>query len=78
MVRNPTRTESQPDHLDAAVERLGRLPVLSATVRRVKAIADTEDAGIGEMVAALEADRAWRPTCCATRTRPSSARSAAS
>jgi len=57
MVRNPTRTESQPDHLDEAVERLGRLPVLSATVRRVKAIADTEDAGIGDMVAALEADQ---------------------
>ena len=57
MVRNLTRTESQPDHLDEAVERLGRLPVLSATVRRVKAIADTEDAGIGEMVAALEADQ---------------------
>lgn len=57
MVRNLTRTESPPDHLDEAVERLGRLPVLSATVRRVKAIAETEDAGIGEMVAALEADQ---------------------
>ncbi len=57
MVRNLTRMESQRDHLDEAVERLGRLPVLSATVRHVKAIADTEDAGIGEMVAALEADQ---------------------
>ena len=57
MVRNLTRTASQPGHLDDAVERLGRLPVLSATVRRVKAIAETEDAGIGEMVAALEADQ---------------------
>ncbi len=57
MVRNLTRTASQPGHLDEAVERLGRLPVLSATVRRVKAIAETEDAGIGEMVAALEADQ---------------------
>ena len=43
--------------LDGAVERLGRLPVLSATVRRVKVIADSEDAGIGDMVAALEADQ---------------------
>ena len=30
-----------------AVEELGRLPVLSATVRRVQAIAESEDAGIG-------------------------------
>ena len=36
---------------------LGRLPVLSATVRRVQAIAESEDAGIGDMVAALEADQ---------------------
>jgi diguanylate cyclase (GGDEF)-like protein/putative nucleotidyltransferase with HDIG domain len=43
--------------LDEAVARLGRLPVLSATVRRVKVIAETEDAGIGDMVAALEADQ---------------------
>ena len=35
----------------------GRLPVLSATVRRVQAIAESEDAGIGDMVAALEADQ---------------------
>jgi len=41
----------------AAVEELGRLPVLSATVRRVQAIAESEDAGIGDMVAALEADQ---------------------
>ena len=40
-----------------AVEQLGRLPVLSATVRRVQAIAESEDAGIGDMVAALEADQ---------------------
>jgi hypothetical protein len=40
-----------------AVEELGRLPVLSATVRRVQAIAESEDAGIGDMVAALEADQ---------------------
>ncbi len=43
--------------LEAAVERLGRLPVLSATVRRVQLIAESEDAGIGDMVAALEADQ---------------------
>jgi diguanylate cyclase (GGDEF)-like protein/putative nucleotidyltransferase with HDIG domain len=43
--------------LDGAVQRLGRLPVLSATVRRVKVIAESEDAGIGDMVAALEADQ---------------------
>jgi diguanylate cyclase (GGDEF)-like protein/putative nucleotidyltransferase with HDIG domain len=40
-----------------AVEELGRLPVLSATVRRVQVIAESEDAGIGDMVAALEADQ---------------------
>jgi diguanylate cyclase (GGDEF)-like protein/putative nucleotidyltransferase with HDIG domain len=39
------------------VEQLGRLPVLSATVRRVQMIAESEDAGIGDMVAALEADQ---------------------
>jgi diguanylate cyclase (GGDEF)-like protein/putative nucleotidyltransferase with HDIG domain len=43
--------------LAGAVEQLGRLPVLSATVRRVQAIAESEDAGIGDMVAALEADQ---------------------
>jgi diguanylate cyclase (GGDEF)-like protein/putative nucleotidyltransferase with HDIG domain len=50
-----TSPHEQP--LDDAVARLGRLPVLSATVRRVKLIAETEDAGIGDMVAALEADQ---------------------
>src|SRR5918994_1346743 len=49
---------SQSDQrLASAIERLGRLPVLSATVRRVRLIAESEDAGIGDMVAALEADQ---------------------
>jgi diguanylate cyclase (GGDEF)-like protein/putative nucleotidyltransferase with HDIG domain len=48
---------SAEHRLVAAVEELGRLPVLSATVRRVQAIAESEDAGIGDMVAALEADQ---------------------
>jgi diguanylate cyclase (GGDEF)-like protein/putative nucleotidyltransferase with HDIG domain len=59
MVRNLTATAtplSEP-RLTDAVERLGRLPVLSATVRRVQLIAESEDAGIGDMVAALEADQ---------------------
>src|SRR3954466_2799677 len=62
MVRDMTSTAS-PDagsaehRLVSAVEELGRLPVLSATVRRVQAIAESEDAGIGDMVAALEADQ---------------------
>src|ERR1044072_1217814 len=50
--------EPSAEHrLAVAVEELGRLPVLSATVRRVQAIAESEDAGIGDMVAALEADQ---------------------
>jgi diguanylate cyclase (GGDEF)-like protein/putative nucleotidyltransferase with HDIG domain len=58
MVRNVTSATGQAEQrLDGAVERLGRLPVLSATVRRVKVIAESEDAGIGDMVAALEADQ---------------------
>jgi diguanylate cyclase (GGDEF)-like protein/putative nucleotidyltransferase with HDIG domain len=48
---------SAEQRLLAAVTELGRLPVLSATVRRVQAIAESEDAGIGDMVAALEADQ---------------------
>jgi hypothetical protein len=40
-----------------AVEELGRLPVLSATVRRVQTIAESEEAGIGDRVAALEGDQ---------------------
>jgi diguanylate cyclase (GGDEF)-like protein/putative nucleotidyltransferase with HDIG domain len=48
---------SAEQHLVSAVEQLGRLPVLSATVRRVQAIAESEEAGIGDMVAALEADQ---------------------
>jgi diguanylate cyclase (GGDEF)-like protein/putative nucleotidyltransferase with HDIG domain len=51
-------SETSAEHrLAVAVEQLGRLPVLSATVRRVQAIAESEDAGIGDMVAALEADQ---------------------
>src|SRR5688500_8658147 len=59
MVRKLTETAvPTSDHrLADAVERLGRLPVLSATVRRVQLIAESEDAGIGDMVAALEADQ---------------------
>ena len=59
MVRKLTETPvATSDHrLADAVERLGRLPVLSATVRRVQLIAESEDAGIGDMVAALEADQ---------------------
>jgi diguanylate cyclase (GGDEF)-like protein/putative nucleotidyltransferase with HDIG domain len=40
-----------------AVDDLGSLPVLSATVRRVGQLARSEDSGVGEMVAALEADQ---------------------
>jgi diguanylate cyclase (GGDEF)-like protein/putative nucleotidyltransferase with HDIG domain len=40
-----------------AVEHLGRLPVLSATVRRLAQLARSEDAGVGEVVAVLEADQ---------------------
>src|SRR3954467_7592482 len=62
MVRHMTHTASggvvsAEQRLAGAVEQLGRLPVLSATVRRVQAIAQSEDAGIGDMVAALEADQ---------------------
>src|SRR5918994_631313 len=59
MVRNLTKTAmpASDQRLMDAVERLGRLPVLSATVRRVQVIAASEDAGIGDMVAALEADQ---------------------
>ena len=52
----PSETSAE-QRLAVAVEELGRLPVLSATVRRVQAIAESEDAGIGDMVAALEADQ---------------------
>src|SRR5690349_22479464 len=52
----PSATSAE-SRLVGAVEQLGRLPVLSATVRRVQAIAESEDAGIGDMVAALEADQ---------------------
>src|SRR3954465_12367102 len=44
-----------------AVEELGRLPVLSATVRRVQAIAESEEAGTGDMGAALAADPGLAP-----------------
>jgi diguanylate cyclase (GGDEF)-like protein/putative nucleotidyltransferase with HDIG domain len=43
--------------LALAIERLGRLPVLSATVRRVQVLAESDETGIGDMVAALEADQ---------------------
>jgi diguanylate cyclase (GGDEF)-like protein/putative nucleotidyltransferase with HDIG domain len=52
-----------PDHIEQdprllrAVEHLGRLPVLSATVRRVGQLARSDEAGVGEMVAVLEADQ---------------------
>jgi diguanylate cyclase (GGDEF)-like protein/putative nucleotidyltransferase with HDIG domain len=52
-----------PDHIEPdprllrAVEDLGRLPVLSATVRRVGQLARSDEAGVGEMVAVLEADQ---------------------
>jgi diguanylate cyclase (GGDEF)-like protein/putative nucleotidyltransferase with HDIG domain len=59
MARDVPDTPPVPaaSRLAGAVERLGRLPVLSATVRRVQAIAQSEEAGIGDMVAALEADQ---------------------
>jgi diguanylate cyclase (GGDEF)-like protein/putative nucleotidyltransferase with HDIG domain len=53
----PASSVPAEERLAAAVEQLGRLPVLSATVRRVQLIAESEDAGIGDMVAALEADQ---------------------
>jgi diguanylate cyclase (GGDEF)-like protein/putative nucleotidyltransferase with HDIG domain len=59
MVQDSPETPVQPAarQLAGAVERLGRLPVLSATVRRVQAIANSDDAGVADMVAALEADQ---------------------
>jgi diguanylate cyclase (GGDEF)-like protein/putative nucleotidyltransferase with HDIG domain len=58
MTSTAPASETSAEHrLAVAVEELGRLPVLSATVRRVQAIAESEDAGIGDMVAALEADQ---------------------
>src|SRR4051794_10543643 len=63
MVRKVTQTAASSDAAAAdprmtdAVERLGRLPVLSATVRRVRALAESDVAGVGDMVAALEADQ---------------------
>src|SRR5215213_11228910 len=58
MTASATPSAVSAEHrLVAAVHELGRLPVLSATVRRVQAIAESEDAGIGDMVAALEADQ---------------------
>src|SRR5919197_544062 len=53
----PTVPLSAERRLADAVEELGRLPVLSATVRRVQVIAESEEAGIGDMVSALEADQ---------------------
>jgi hypothetical protein len=50
-------TLSAERRLADAVEELGRLPVLSATVRRVQTIAESEEAGIGDRVAALEGDQ---------------------
>ena len=61
MVRPLTETASPlvsaEQHLLRAVEQLGRLPVLGATVRRVQVIAESEEASIGDMVAALESDQ---------------------
>ncbi len=58
MVRDQTIETSAPDaRLAAAIEQLGRLPVLSATVRRVRVLAESDESGIGDMVAALEADQ---------------------
>ena len=85
MVRDQTLHASSPDaRLAAAVEHLGRLPVLSATVRRVQVLAESEDAGIGDMVAALEADqglaadllRYANSASCARRLRARSIRAA--
>ena len=53
----PGRARSGAAARRRRASELGRLPVLSATVRRVQAIAESEDAGIGDMVAALEADQ---------------------
>jgi diguanylate cyclase (GGDEF)-like protein/putative nucleotidyltransferase with HDIG domain len=63
MVRKKTDTAPSGDlaaadpRLAYAVQRLGRLPVLGATVRRVRTLAESDDAGVGDMVAALEADQ---------------------
>jgi diguanylate cyclase (GGDEF)-like protein/putative nucleotidyltransferase with HDIG domain len=57
MVRHMTDTDVPDPRLTSAVERLGRLPVLSATVRRVRRLAESDDAGVGDMVAALESDQ---------------------
>src|ERR671931_1199521 len=58
MLRQLTDQAAPADaHLSRAIERLGRLPVLSATVRRVRALAHSDEAGVGDMVAALEADQ---------------------
>jgi diguanylate cyclase (GGDEF)-like protein/putative nucleotidyltransferase with HDIG domain len=58
MARPVTDKQAVPaGRLAVAVERLGRLPVLSATVRRVQTIARSDEAGVGDMVAALEADQ---------------------
>jgi HDOD domain-containing protein len=59
MVRPVTDAQAPADagRLAAAVDQFGRLPVLSATVRRVQAIARSEEAGVGDMVGALEADQ---------------------
>jgi diguanylate cyclase (GGDEF)-like protein/putative nucleotidyltransferase with HDIG domain len=57
MVPETTDTGPADPRLSGAIERLGRLPVLSATVRRVRALADSDEAGVGDMVAALESDQ---------------------
>ena len=58
MSPQPPHPADVPDpRLLRAVEHLGRLPVLSATVRRVAQLARSEEAGVGEMVAVLEADQ---------------------
>src|SRR4051795_10675550 len=58
MVPDTTQTADAIDpRLAHAIERLGRLPVLRATVRRVHALAESDEAGVGDMVAALEADQ---------------------
>jgi diguanylate cyclase (GGDEF)-like protein/putative nucleotidyltransferase with HDIG domain len=58
MVPKTTDTAEAVDaRVAAAIERLGRLPVLRATVRRVHTLAESDEAGVGDMVAALEADQ---------------------
>jgi diguanylate cyclase (GGDEF)-like protein/putative nucleotidyltransferase with HDIG domain len=82
MPRNATESggSTADRRLAEAVERLGRLPVLSATVRRVQAVAQSDEAGIGDMVSALEADQGLaadllRYANRAARVRPLRARS---